>query len=53
MLQKNVAQKIKTHILCSITLKKSRLLWSKMEKYDRAGQATDDNMAQAHCMLDN
>ena len=23
-----------------------------MEKYCRAGQATDDNMAQAHCMLD-
>ena len=24
-----------------------------MEKYCRAGQATDDNMAHAHCMLDN
>jgi len=23
-----------------------------MEKYYRAGQATDDNMAHAHCMLD-
>jgi hypothetical protein len=23
-----------------------------VEKYDRAGQATDDNMAHAHCMLD-
>ena len=24
-----------------------------MEKYCRAGQATDDNTAHAHCMLDN
>jgi len=24
-----------------------------MEKYCTAGQATDDNMAHAHCMLDN
>jgi len=24
-----------------------------MEKYNRAGQATDGYMAQAHCMLDN
>jgi hypothetical protein len=24
----------------------------KVEKYCRAGQATDDNMAHAHCMLD-
>jgi len=23
-----------------------------MEKYCRAGQATDDNTAHAHCMLD-
>jgi hypothetical protein len=23
-----------------------------VEKYFRAGQATDDNMAHAHCMLD-
>jgi len=22
-------------------------------KYDKAGQATDDNMAKVHCMLDN
>jgi len=24
-----------------------------LEKFCRAGQATDDNMAHAHCMLDN
>jgi len=23
-----------------------------MENYDRAGHATDDNMAHAHCLLD-
>ena len=26
-------------------------LWDKVEKYCRAGQATEDNMAQMHCML--
>jgi len=51
----NVAvEKIKTHVLCSITFSpKSCLLWDKVEKYCRVGQATDDNMARAHCMLDN
>ena len=28
-------------------------LWDNMEKCCRVGQATDDNMAHAHCMLDN
>ena len=27
-------------------------LWDNVEKYCRAGQVTDDNMAHAHCMLD-
>ena len=31
---------------------KSYRLWDKVGKYCRAGQATDDNMAHAHCMLD-
>jgi len=31
---------------------KSCLLWDNIEKYCRVGQATDDNMARAHCMLD-
>jgi len=26
-------------------------LWDKVEKYCTVGQATDDNMAHAHCML--
>jgi len=28
------------------------ILWDNVEKYCRAGQATDDNIAHAHCMLD-
>jgi len=28
-----------------------RKLWDNMENYVTAGQATDDNMAHAHCML--
>jgi len=27
-------------------------LWRNVEKYCRARQASDDNMAHAHCMLD-
>jgi len=27
-------------------------LWDNVEKYCTAAQATDDNMAHAHCMLD-
>jgi len=50
-----VVEEIKTHILCSITFlkKNSCHLWDNVEKYCRVGQATDDNMAHAHCMLDN
>jgi hypothetical protein len=32
---------------------KSCILWDNVEKYCREGQATDDNMAHALCMLDN
>jgi hypothetical protein len=44
--QTNVVEKIKTHILCSITFffKKSYRLWDNVEKYGRARQATDDNI---------
>ena len=31
---------------------KTYRLWDKVKKYCRAGQATDDNMAHAHYMLD-
>jgi len=32
-------------------LRKSCCLWDNVEKYCRAGQARDFNMAHAHCML--
>jgi len=50
MFQTKFAGKIGTQILCSIHTTpppKSCRLW------DRVGQATDDNMAHVHCMLDN
>ena len=39
--------------LCSVIFfsEQLRLLWDNAKKYCRAGQATDDNMAYAHCML--
>jgi len=46
MFQKKVVEKIKTHILCSVTfLSKILPFMRKLEKCARAGQATDDNMA--------
>ena len=53
MLQTKVAEKIKTHILCSITL----FFWEvgggvscdlrgNMEKHGRTGEATDDNITR-------
>jgi len=54
MFQPKVVEKIKTHILCSMTFfRKSCCLWDNVEKYCRAGQATDDNMAHVFYMLDN
>ena len=55
MFETKVVQKIKTHILCSVTFfsRKSCRLWDNVERYCRAGQATDDNMAHARCMLGN
>jgi len=53
MFQKKVVEKLETHILCSITFffRKWCCLWNNVEKYRTAGQATDDNMAHAHCMV--
>jgi hypothetical protein len=40
-----VVEKIKTHILCSITyFRKSCRLWDNVEKYGTARQTTDDNI---------
>jgi len=52
MFQTKVVEKIKTHILCSITFfRKSCRLGDNIEKYCTAGKPTDNNMAHAHCML--
>jgi len=49
MFQTEVVENIKRHILCSVTFfRKSCHLWDNGEKYFRAGQATDDNMAHVH-----
>jgi hypothetical protein len=53
MFQTKVVHKIKTHIFTSIySFRKSCYLWNIVEQYCRAGQATDDNVAHARCMLD-
>jgi hypothetical protein len=44
----NVVEKIKTHILCSVTFsRKSCHLSDNVEKYGRARQATDDNITRS------
>jgi len=49
---RKVVKKIKTHILCVLTFfRKSCRLRDIVEKYCRAEQATDDNIAHAHCTL--
>jgi hypothetical protein len=54
MFQVKAVEKLKTHILCSITFfQKSCRLWDNVEKIGTAGQAIYGNMAHAHCMLDN
>jgi hypothetical protein len=54
MFQINVdVEKIKTHILCLVTFfPKIVPFMAKGENYCRAGQAADNNIAHAHCMLD-
>jgi hypothetical protein len=49
-----LAEKFKILILYSVTFffRISCPLWDNVENYYRVGQATDDNMAHAHCMLD-
>jgi hypothetical protein len=50
--QIKVVEKIKTYTLCSKNIcPKIVPFWDKMEKYYKAGQSTDDNMAHAHCIL--
>jgi hypothetical protein len=52
MFQTKVVEKIKTHILCSVTYFLTPCcVWDNLEKYSRAGEATDDNMGHAHLTL--
>jgi hypothetical protein len=44
MFQANFVEKIKTHILCSVTFFLSYRLLDNVEKYCRAGQGTDDSI---------
>jgi len=54
MFQTKAVHKIKTNILYSITFsRKSHRLWDNVGNFCRAGQTTGDNMAHAHCMLDD
>jgi len=49
MSQTEYAEKIKTLFMFNYFLsRKSFRLWDNMKEYCTAGQATDDNMAQAH-----
>jgi hypothetical protein len=52
MFQTKVVEKIKTHILCSVTLENCAVYEIMGKKYCGVKQATVDNMAHAHCMLD-
>jgi hypothetical protein len=53
MFHTRVVDKIETHILCSATFLKQKIVpfMSVVEKYCTAGQATNANMVYAHCML--
>jgi len=52
MFQSKVVEETETRILCSVFFfSKMRRFYGNVEKYCRAGQATDDNMAHAHCRL--
>ena len=45
MYQTKIVEKIKTHILCLVTISRKTLrLWDDVGKFCRAGQATVDNM---------
>jgi len=43
-----------THFMFHIfSFRKSCRVWDNVEKYCTAGQAKDDNLTHAHCILDN
>jgi hypothetical protein len=48
-----ILEEIKTQILCLVTFFENLSVYEIMwKKYGRAGEATDDNMQNAHCELD-
>jgi len=50
MFQAKVEEKIKTHILYSVTVfRKSCRLWGNVEIYVRSRQATDENIMRRTC----
>jgi hypothetical protein len=49
--QTKFAEEIKIHISCSKIFSKLVQFLYEVGKFFRAEQATDDNMAHAHCML--
>jgi hypothetical protein len=51
MFQAKVVEKIKHFTFHIFFPRKSCLFLDNVEKYGRAGEAADDNMAHAHCML--
>ena len=55
MFHTNFVEKIRTHMQCSETFFfENRAVYEVMwKKHCRGRQATDDNMENAHCMLDN
>jgi hypothetical protein len=53
MRQAEFVEKIKPHILCSVNVFENLTVYDyNVEKYWRAGQAADDYIKHAHCMLD-
>jgi len=54
MFQTETVEKIKTHILYSVTFffENSTVYEITWKKYSRAAEATDDKMAHVHCILD-
>jgi hypothetical protein len=52
LFQTKIVEKISTHILCAVTcFRISYHVWDNVDKYFRAWQNTDDNVAHAHYAL--
>jgi hypothetical protein len=50
--EKNCRENQNTHFIFKYCFSEKYRLWESLYKCRRAGQATDDNRAHAHCMLD-